>query len=61
MWTNVSEKLTASIMMVTVEAVTSEMSVNIYQATCCNIPEDSHIKTELFQKFKCAVGNPSFQ
>jgi hypothetical protein len=42
MLTNISEKLTASIMRTMVEAVNSEMSVNIYQTTWCNIPEDSH-------------------
>jgi hypothetical protein len=34
------------------EAVSSsEMLVNIYQATWCNIPEDSHLKTPYSEMF----------
>jgi hypothetical protein len=41
--TDISEELTASIFRV--EAVSSsETSVNIYQTTRCNIPEDSHLQ-----------------
>jgi hypothetical protein len=44
MLTEVSEELTASIIRATMEAVSSsEMSVNIYQTTHCNIPKDSHL------------------
>jgi hypothetical protein len=41
---HVSWELTASVITLTTEAVTSsETSVNIYQTTWCYIPEDSHL------------------
>jgi hypothetical protein len=44
MLTDVSEELTASI--IRVEAVSSsETSINMYQTTRCNVPEDSHLHT----------------
>jgi hypothetical protein len=48
-FTDVSEVLAASIMKVIIALMkeagsTSEMSVNFYQTTWCNIPEDSHLQ-----------------
>jgi hypothetical protein len=40
--TDVSELLTASVLMMKTVS-TSETSVNIYQTTRCNMPEDSHL------------------
>jgi hypothetical protein len=50
---NVSEELTASIIALMMEAVsTSEMSVNIYQNTGHNNPEDSHLHTSRRENLK---------
>jgi hypothetical protein len=47
----VSEKLTASIIMAMMETVSSsEMSVSVYQTTRRNIPEDSHLNAGLIMK-----------
>jgi hypothetical protein len=46
MFTDISEVLAAFIIRVLMmeAANTSEMSVNFYQTTRCNIPEDSHLQ-----------------
>jgi hypothetical protein len=41
---DVLEVLTASITLMAEASSTSETSINFYQTTWCNIPEDSHLK-----------------
>jgi hypothetical protein len=53
-FSNVSKVLTASIIIaLMMEAVnTSETSINFYQTTWCNIPEDSHLHTHCCENLK---------
>jgi hypothetical protein len=50
--TDVSEMVTASIIEELEAVSTSETSVNIYQTTRRNIPEDSHLHTSRRENLK---------
>jgi hypothetical protein len=51
-FTDVSDVTDASIVLTNKAANTSETSVNIYQSTWRNIPEDSHLHIRRFDNLK---------